>query len=160
MLDRSARDLSGACLARSLRQASSIRTPTPAIPQPCLLVQRADRPLGHLATFLSLCSTELHLVIHSHQSRFDKTACAAYLAGMRSTFEFCLPTKAAAVPSGSDWLIPYFCGHNKMSEPCRLTGTLGTSQRRTRLFDAGLLRQGTHNERESCRRLRSDRAAP
>jgi hypothetical protein len=29
----------------------------------------------------------------------------AYLAGMRSTlFEICLPTKAAAFPSGPDWL--------------------------------------------------------
>jgi bifunctional non-homologous end joining protein LigD len=28
----------------------------------------------------------------------------AYLANMRSTFEFCLPTRATAVPSGPDWL--------------------------------------------------------
>jgi hypothetical protein len=56
--------------------------------------------------------------------------------------------------------VPNFCGHDKISEPCRLTGTLGTSQRRTRLFEAGLLWQGTHNERESCRRLRFDRATP
>jgi bifunctional non-homologous end joining protein LigD len=28
----------------------------------------------------------------------------AYLANMRSTFEFCLPSKATVVPSGPDWL--------------------------------------------------------
>ena len=34
-----------------------------------------------------------------------KHGLASYLAGMRSTlFEFCLPTKATAVPNGPDWL--------------------------------------------------------
>jgi hypothetical protein len=42
-------------------------------PQPGLLVQRADRPLGHLATFLSSGSAELHSVIHSHQKSIRQT---------------------------------------------------------------------------------------
>ncbi len=29
---------------------------------------------------------------------------SAYLARMRSTFDFCLPTKATSVPAGPDWL--------------------------------------------------------
>jgi bifunctional non-homologous end joining protein LigD len=36
--------------------------------------------------------------------RVVKLAASSYLAGIRSTFEFCLPTKATAVPSGPDWL--------------------------------------------------------
>ncbi len=38
------------------------------------------------------------------QAGFAKTAAKPYLGRMPSTFDFCLPTKATAVPSGPDWL--------------------------------------------------------